>query len=105
MHSLSFLEAHPMIRSLSTALVLCALISFAPAINAQHHSSGGHSHSSSHSSKTKTKTQSSKKSKANGGPVHVNGYYRKDGTYVHSYDRAAPGTATSVGSDHLVQPY
>src|SRR5919198_5114573 len=23
--------------------------------------------------------------------VHVNGYYRSDGTYVHSYDRASPG--------------
>ena len=23
--------------------------------------------------------------------VHVSGYYRSDGTYVHSYDRAPPG--------------
>lgn len=27
-----------------------------------------------------------------GGTVHVQGYYRKDGTYVSSYDRSAPGT-------------
>ena len=26
-----------------------------------------------------------------GGTVHVSGYYRKDGTYVHPYDRAAAG--------------
>lgn len=25
-----------------------------------------------------------------GGPVHVNGYYRSNGTYVHSYTRSAP---------------
>ena len=29
-------------------------------------------------------------SHSSAGTVHVNGYYRKDGTYVHSYDRAAP---------------
>jgi hypothetical protein len=28
------------------------------------------------------------------GTVHVHGYYRKDGTYVHAYDRSAPGTAS-----------
>src|SRR5262245_43896564 len=30
--------------------------------------------------------------------VHVTGYYRKDGTYVHAYDRAAPGTASRSAS-------
>jgi hypothetical protein len=30
---------------------------------------------------------------AGGGTVHVRGYTRKDGTYVHAYDRRAPGTA------------
>lgn len=42
---------------------------------------GGHSggHHSSHS----------------GGPVHVHSYTRRDGTYVHGYDRAAPGQGTS----------
>src|SRR5947207_3187728 len=44
---------------------------------------GGHG-SSSHSSGSRS--------------VHVNGYYRKDGTYVHAYDRAAPGTASSLGA-------
>ena len=29
------------------------------------------------------------------GAVHVDGYSRKDGTYVHAHDRAAPGTASS----------
>jgi hypothetical protein len=29
-----------------------------------------------------------------GGPVHVHSYYRHDGTYVHGYDRAAPGQGT-----------
>jgi hypothetical protein len=28
--------------------------------------------------------------------VHVNGYYRKNGTYVHAYDRSAPGLGTSA---------
>lgn len=27
----------------------------------------------------------------NGGDVYVRGYYRKDGTYVHSYTRSSPG--------------
>src|SRR5438552_9060664 len=31
---------------------------------------------------------------AGGGTVHVHSYYRKDGTYVHAYDRAAPGTGS-----------
>jgi hypothetical protein len=35
---------------------------------------------------------------AGGKTVHVHSYYRKDGTYVHAYDRAAPGTASSTGS-------
>ena len=34
------------------------------------------------------------------GTVHVRAYYRKDGTYVHSYDRAAPGTA-GVGTSAI----
>ncbi len=33
-------------------------------------------------------------SHSTGATVHVNGYYRSDGTYVHAYDRAAPGTAS-----------
>ena len=35
--------------------------------------------------------------------VPVSGYYRKDGTYVHAYDRAAPGTASHSGAG--VAPY
>src|SRR6266513_1373365 len=33
-------------------------------------------------------------SHSTGGTVHVTGYTRKDGTYVHPYDRAAPGSAS-----------
>jgi hypothetical protein len=29
---------------------------------------------------------------------HVNGYYRKNGTYVHSYDRSSSGTASGASS-------
>lgn len=36
----------------------------------------------------------SARSSSPGGSVHVNGYYRKDGTYVRPHDRRAPGTAT-----------
>jgi len=42
-------------------------------------------------------------SKSSSGTTHVNGYYRKDGTYVHPYDRSTSGSvpsyrAPSVGS-------
>ena len=33
---------------------------------------------------------------AHSGTVHVHGYFRHDGTYVQSYDRAAPGTGTGT---------
>jgi hypothetical protein len=36
-------------------------------------------------------------SSSGGGSVDVHGYYRKDGTYVHSYTRAAPGTGSHSG--------
>ena len=45
---------------------------------------GGHSGHSSHSSSSRTE--------------HVSGYYRKDGRYVHSYDRSEPGTASGANS-------
>ena len=31
-----------------------------------------------------------------GATLHVRGYYRSNGTYVHAYNRAAPGTAVSA---------
>jgi hypothetical protein len=34
-------------------------------------------------------------SHSNGGTVHVSGYYRKGGTYVHPYTRAAPAYGSS----------
>jgi len=35
---------------------------------------------------------------AGGGTVHVRGYTRKDGTYVHSYTRSAPGSKSYSAS-------
>jgi 5-methylcytosine-specific restriction endonuclease McrA len=32
------------------------------------------------------------------GTIHVKGYYRKDGTYVHPYDRKSPGSSSSKES-------
>jgi len=99
-----------MLHPLRTILLLCAL-AFAPIAQAQHHSSGSHSHSSSHSSKSKAHSSKSKKSAKGDKSVHVNGYYRKDGTYVHGYDRAAPGSASTATSSTLLggsvktQPY
>lgn len=49
-------------------------------------SSGSHSHSSGSSA---------------GKTVHVNGYSRKDGTYVQSHDRAAPGHGTGSSGSSL----
>jgi hypothetical protein len=96
-----------MTRPLTTIILLCAF-AFAPTVRAQHHSSASHSHSS------KSTTHSSKsKSKNSGGTVHVRGYYRKDGTYVHGYDRAAPGiginnspeSTTAMSGPREPQPY
>jgi hypothetical protein len=51
------------------------------------HSSGSSGHSSGHSASSLG---------AAGRTVHVNGYTKKDGTYVAGYDRAAPGTKSSL---------
>ena len=37
-------------------------------------------------------------SSSSGRAVHVRSYFRKDGTYVHSYDRSAPNSGSSVQS-------
>jgi hypothetical protein len=50
---------------------------------------GGGGHSSSHSG------HSSSHSGHSSGPVHVNGYDRKDGTHVQSHDRSTPGGSNS----------
>ena len=82
-------------RRLLAVLFLCSF-AFVNVGFSQHHSSG--SHSSSHHSST------SKDSKDK--PVHVKGYYRKDGTYVAPYDRSAPGTAsTSTSSTGVVSSH
>lgn len=76
-------------------IVLLMLCSFTwTSGHAQHHSSG--SHSSGH--------HSSKKSKDSGNKtVHVQGYYRKDGTYVAPHYRSTPGTAPKA--EHSTRPY
>jgi hypothetical protein len=38
-------------------------------------------------------------SHSSGGTTHVNGYTRKDGTYVHGYDRHTGGSSTGSSSD------
>jgi hypothetical protein len=73
----------------SAALILCLVfpgsLFGSPAGTASH--SGG-----SHASKPATSSKQ----------VHVDGYYRKDGTYVPAHDRAAPGTGShaSASSSH-----
>ena len=32
--------------------------------------------------------------------THVNGYYRKDGTYVHSYTRSSSSSSNSTSTSH-----
>src|SRR5206468_1000295 len=44
-------------------------------------------------------------SHSTGGTVHVTGYTRKDGTYVHPYDRAAPGSGSySAPASRMYEP-
>jgi hypothetical protein len=70
------------------------------------HSSSHHSHSSHpthakthsggvHHGAGKTHLKSGSQARSTGSTVHVNAYRRRDGTYVRSYDRAAPGLGTS----------
>lgn len=83
------------------ALVVSSLL--CQAAVASSHSSGSSHTSSSSSGSHHSQSASSTAAKT----VHVQGYYRKDGTYVHGYDRAAPGTASysaSVPSRPLVLP-
>jgi len=63
------------------------------------------SHSDGHSKAAKAPKAKKSKYKADK-PVHVNGYTRKDGTYVAPYTRNAPGTASTVaGSSFQNVPY
>ena len=43
-----------------------------------------------YSSTNSSSSSSYRPSTGSGGPVHVNGYYRKDGTYVRPHTRSAP---------------
>lgn len=61
-------------------LVLMCFALVAPSVAAH-----SHRRYSTHSSK------SHKSTSRNHGPVHVRGYYRKDGTYVAPYTRSLPG--------------
>lgn len=74
------------------AWVLATLIAFCPAIGFSKGSHGGSYSSASHSS---------------GGAVHVNGYTKKDGTYVAPHYRSAPnGTkADNWSTKGNVNPY
>ena len=84
-----------MARFLAALLFACWFL--APVSVAQsHHTSGTHS-SKPHTSKS-TKPKKTKPPKTEG-TFHVNGYYRKDGTYVAPHDRSAPsskGTGTTT---------
>jgi hypothetical protein len=62
---------------------------------------GGGGRSSSHSS------SGTHSGVGRGGPVHVHGYYRKDGKYVPSHTRHLPGTAPKVVTHqaHLYQTH
>lgn len=55
---------------------------------------------SGHSSSTRSSTKSSA-----GKTEHVNGYYRKDGTYVAPYDRHPAGTAPHEGGEASSSSY
>lgn len=67
------------------ALVVLALM-FSTALSP---SASAQSHRRSHSSRSHSSKSHFSKSK----PVHVRGYYRKNGTYVAPYSRSLPGTA------------
>jgi len=86
-----------MARYLAAFLLLC-WYALAPIGLSQshHHSSGTHS-SKSHKSKKSKEPKTS-------GKVHVNGYYRKDGTYVAPYDRSAP-SPRGTGTTYASQPF
>ena len=76
------------------AFFILLFLLLANGLYAQSHHSGSHS-SKPHSSKSSTSKSKTSKST---GTVHVNGYYRKDGTYVNGYDRSTPGTGSSSSS-------
>jgi len=93
--------------------VLSALLVFSLPIAAFAHGGGGHAGGSSHSASSSAKGSGGKTggsgnssgsartgSKASSGSVHVRGYFRKDGTYVRSYDRSAPGQASPLSGGH-----
>jgi hypothetical protein len=63
------LACNPLVKQITPVSLVALIVTFA----AQIAWAGGHS---------------------SGRTVHVHSYYRKDGTYVHAYDRAAPGTAS-----------
>src|ERR1700757_2282720 len=92
-------------RVIRTLVVTLALV-LSPVAVAQHSHSSSHSSGSGHHSGGKSKSPKAKPSHKNpDGTVHVEGYYRKDGTYVHPYDRSAPGSSTHLGNPESHVPY
>jgi hypothetical protein len=85
------------------SLLLCSAFLFGHPAGSYASQGGSNSHSSQHHSTAK-KSKPSDSSKT----VHVNGYYRKDGTYVAPYDRRPPGAAgsqTSYHRDYVAEGY
>ena len=87
-----------MARYLATFLFLC-WFALAPIGLAQsrHHSSGTRS-SKSYKSKNSNEPKTSR-------TVHVNGYYRKNGTYVAPYDRSTPSPRETGAASASRQSY
>jgi hypothetical protein len=76
-------------------VVLCLVSGMALARGGGHYSS----HTSSRSYHSSTHHSSGTKSD------HVGGYTRKDGRYVHSYNRSASGTAVHYKRDHAAEGF
>lgn len=83
-------------------IMLVSFIGNQPAIAQRHggHSSGGshttaspHSGGGGHSSGRSSHSTGKGVTHNMGGPVHVKGYYRKDGTYVSPHNRRASGSS------------
>lgn len=73
------------ISGILTALVFLAGYPGLLALRPQQHTHSISSHT----------TRSNKSKSSSGKTEHVNGYYRKNGTYVHGYDRHPAGTAAN----------
>ena len=91
-----------------------ALTLIAPAVGRGHRSYSSHSyHSRSYSSRSyssHTRSYSahrsySSRSSSSHKSVHVGGYHRKDGTYVHGHNRSRPGAAKHTRRTYSSRPH